>query len=653
MLKNYFYSGLFPMVYQYVKTVQSTYFINHKLMNKEEIDYHRNNLKIIFTKFTECGFSISQILGKNIAADLKEGFTIISDKNGTDSELLLKMSNENAGINKVASSIGRKNHEEKTMLNDRNTMTNLLDSNERNLKDMDEEEILYPAVYEIRKRAENLMHAIELSYPEELKHLISKYVRYTANKRDHIRNESNGIDFKFYQADKLMDNYKIDVNSKMSQKLEAERIQQEAALSKNMREFNLVIRKYKEEKEEHMEKKTDSNCTIQFLKKNQHQVGNTLSFILGTIYSSFKLGEEKDRSKVSSMDEDKKTEFNFDYGTDYIVEKFFENQYLYPYFIYLDNLISTYDEMKHAMFYILSDTSSEVDRSAPVWQEAHDNLFSPQLKKIINTPERKAQNKKVLSIIYYLYTQLGQFCTFKSYQDNTWSQVWDRFFVMGSVIKNLSEDNANYFKLYLGGFKPTIASDNTFNPGGYSSLVFDSFVRLESLTNLSLNWYNTSTKLSYYDRPEISIHFLIWFDFVTEFVTGPCPKNQRSLYRYKTSNWIGIMMRELDDVNSVFYSVKNKCIDYVLGLIEGEGVYPLTHVSEEEKKEAYQCSKWMSASITPSNVLTMMYRMIKRLVIYRKMTRSAAFKNKLLKKVQKNRQKKHLFEQSNGIKTAD
>jgi hypothetical protein len=41
ILRNYFYNSLFPIVYQYVKNIQTTYFINHKLVNKEEIDYHR------------------------------------------------------------------------------------------------------------------------------------------------------------------------------------------------------------------------------------------------------------------------------------------------------------------------------------------------------------------------------------------------------------------------------------------------------------------------------------------------------------------------------------------------------------------------------------------------------------------------------------
>jgi hypothetical protein len=39
---------------------------------------------------------------------------------------------------------------------------------------------------------------------------------------------------------------------------------------------------------------------------------------------------------------------------------------------------------------------------------------------------------------------------------------------------------------------------------------------------------------------------------------------------------MGIIMREIDDVNNVFYSIKDKCLDYIFGLIEGEGIYPLS-----------------------------------------------------------------------------
>jgi hypothetical protein len=147
-------------------------------------------------------------------------------------------------------------------------------------------------------------------------------------------------------------------------------------------------------------------------------VGNTLSFILTTIYRAFNEGEDKNaRDKIEkawSTPVDKQ-KFKYKYGSDFIIDTFLKNHYLYIYIIYLDNLISTYDEMKHALFYILSDPSNEIDRSAPIWQEAHENLFSVQLKKIINTPERKAQNKKVLSIIYYLFTELTQFCNFKTF----------------------------------------------------------------------------------------------------------------------------------------------------------------------------------------------------------------------------------------------
>ncbi len=83
----------------------------------------------------------------------------------------------------------------------------------------------------------------------------------------------------------------------------------------------------------------------------------------------------------------------------------------------------------------------------------------------------------------------------------------DKYFVMGSLIKNLCEDNASYFKKYLSRFKPKVECDSSFNSAD-RNLVFDSYVRMESFYNSTLNWYNKDKKTSYCDRPELSIFYI-------------------------------------------------------------------------------------------------------------------------------------------------
>jgi hypothetical protein len=50
---------------------------------------------------------------------------------------------------------------------------------------MDEEEIHYPEVYDMRKICENMINTIERIYPDDFKQTLSRYVRFSANKRDY------------------------------------------------------------------------------------------------------------------------------------------------------------------------------------------------------------------------------------------------------------------------------------------------------------------------------------------------------------------------------------------------------------------------------------------------------------------------------------
>jgi hypothetical protein len=49
---------------------------------------------------------------------------------------------------------------------------------------MDEEEIKYPMLYDIRQRCENLMSTIEKSYTKDKRDILARFVRFSANKRE-------------------------------------------------------------------------------------------------------------------------------------------------------------------------------------------------------------------------------------------------------------------------------------------------------------------------------------------------------------------------------------------------------------------------------------------------------------------------------------
>jgi hypothetical protein len=147
----------------YVKNIQTTYFINNKKSNKNKLSIYKDNVSEVFKKFQEVSSNLGKILENNILTQIdKELITVRDAQNNVqrsavyvDTELL----NEQ----------------------DRNGQKVEID---RNLQDMDDEEIMYPILYQMRKKCENLLDAIEKAYSDDVKDILARFVRFSANKRD-------------------------------------------------------------------------------------------------------------------------------------------------------------------------------------------------------------------------------------------------------------------------------------------------------------------------------------------------------------------------------------------------------------------------------------------------------------------------------------
>ena len=265
--------------------------------------------------------------------------------------------------------------------------------------------------------------------------------------------------------------------------------------------------------------------------------------------------------------------------------------------------------------------------------------------------ERKVA-RKVLSIIYYLFTELGQFCTYKTFHDEDWGIIWDYFYVLGSFIKNLCEDNANYFKRFLNIFKPKLKSVEAYNFGEHT-LMFNLFVRMESLGRAYNSSELNTPRLVMADRPELYICHMRMIDIVTEFVNGPCHYSQRNLYIYRPDIWIGYIMRDVDDVNSPFYFLKSISLEYVLGLTEGEGSYPLDEETiERYGEDPFLVSKFFVNSITPSEIFEIMYKMLKRLAIYCLILERPGLRRQIIKDVMEYWNRRYQADKKLGLKSA-
>lgn len=55
----------------------------------------------------------------------------------------------------------------------------------------------------------------------------------------------------------------------------------------------------------------------------------------------------------------------------------------------------------------------------------------------------------------------------------------------------------------------------------------------------------------------------------TEISNGSAVLNKKICYKEGINRWIGIIMRNIYDIDSNFHDLKDVAMDYILGLIEG------------------------------------------------------------------------------------
>lgn len=107
---------------------------------------------------------------------------------------------------------------------------------------------------------------------------------------------------------------------------------------------------------------------------------------------------------------------------------------------------------------------------------------------------------------------------------------------------------------------------------------------------------------------------------------------------------MGLLKRDIDDVNSNFYKIKDTALEYILSLMEGEGFYPLED-DVPDRNNKFLVSNLMCSNITPRTLFELMTSMVKKLMMYRLMQKDKSFRGSILKKVRRKReeeQKKQL-----------
>lgn len=314
---------------------------------------------------------------------------------------------------------------------------------------------------------------------------------------------------------------------------------------------------------------------------------------------------------------------------------FLEEDTMYNYLVFIDKIMSLHQDFKLALYSLFCskwyDKANILNGNNPEISDKLHAIWEGNVPDFINYSN---QYQEVLSQIYYIFVITGRFVQFKTFVNEEWNEMFEKHYTMGNFIKNLCEDNCIYFKTFLGEFVPKLSMYSSFN-SAKRNIVFDMYVRLESYQNNSNTWYTQEDRLCMADRPEMFILNIRYFDIVTEFVNGPCQENQRKIFRYRTDIFSGLIYRIITDVDSHFYIYKEKTLDYILGLIEGEG-----ELKSKENSDVFKVTKFMSNNFSAGKIYKLIHNLLKRLTISGKFKKDPKFKEEILAKVETNRNKK-------------
>lgn len=153
-LRIYFYKGIFPMIYKFVKGISSIFYVDNKLKNGDDLPKLKSCICKLYDKLQEKSASISKII--------EQEFTVFTDN--------FDKTNSNVNDLQVEGS-------------DKGNSTDEKKIDYKKYEDMDQEEVFYPELYEMRKKSEAMLYIIEKVYPNEYHYILLRYSRISANKR--------------------------------------------------------------------------------------------------------------------------------------------------------------------------------------------------------------------------------------------------------------------------------------------------------------------------------------------------------------------------------------------------------------------------------------------------------------------------------------
>ena len=163
--------------------------------------------------------------------------------------------------------------------------------------------------------------------------------------------------------------------------------------------------------------------------------------------------------------------------------------------------------------------------------------------------------------IWDLHKDLLYFCLYKPFLDRDWTEIYTLYYLVSNFLQNLCEDNCIDFKKWFH-------ENQDIKEQGKSMFLYY-YQMFETAFSATKVYKNKTNQIILSDKPELFYILTRLSEGVTEFINGSNIYTQEIIYKYKINIWVGIILRPINEVESLFYELKWHILNYILGLTEG------------------------------------------------------------------------------------
>jgi hypothetical protein len=346
---------------------------------------------------------------------------------------------------------------------------------------------------------------------------------------------------------------------------------------------------YQNSKVIELSKPPSENNLISFLNSSSSNNSNIIGFfgvlIQRMLPNLFRQGDSYERDSIVTVDPKKpeneklyslarrikfnctKTSLQSKKNLDDAMATSFEYEILNSIIRFLSTMMNYCEPIRKALF----ESASRIftDSEKPL-----SEMTEEEKKKV--KPFEHNWTYNFLSLLVMVYSGLASLTMNKTFQDYEYEIIKDREIELANFLKNLCENNYMKFKEYLGEMVPRIAGLPVYNVGNSTALHY-LYSRADLMLGQAKHNVNSFPALVNEDTFETFSTISRVLMIVVEACTGPCPKNQSAVYRFKPDALVGVLRRMIDDVDSSIYSAKTMVIEYMVSLMDGGNEEAILH----------------------------------------------------------------------------